>query len=115
MLLAPLRRRPTTFYDCAQVQNKWIPLGLGLLFGIFVVLALVATALLLARRVRTGSFFLTLLWFWTALYFFAGTGGLVNRFSAYSPALQRFFPEQLWFWAALLILVRWHRRQTTAA
>lgn len=57
-----------------QVQNKWVPLALGLLFGIMALLALLATALLLARHVRSGSFFLALLWLWTALYFFAGTG-----------------------------------------
>ena len=57
-----------------QVQNKWVPLFLGLMFGVLALLAILATVLLVLHRVRAGSTFLFLLWLWTALWFFTGPG-----------------------------------------
>lgn len=69
--IANIQAKESTF---DAVQNKWVPLGLGLLFAILAVLAIIAVVLLLIRRVRCGAFFLTLLWIWTALWFFVGPG-----------------------------------------
>lgn len=57
-----------------QIQNIYVPIVLSVLFGILVILALAATALLLVRRVRAGGTFLALLWFWTIIYMIVGPG-----------------------------------------
>lgn len=56
------------------VQDKWVPLVMGLMFGILALLAIPSVILLLCRKVRCGPFFLVLLWIWTALWFFVGPG-----------------------------------------
>lgn len=74
-VLAASRQLTASAAVMEQVQNIWVPLFLGIMFGVLALVAMVTTVLLILRHVRSGSAFLFLLWIWTALWFFTGPGG----------------------------------------
>ena len=57
-----------------QVQNTYLPVVLGVEYGLLVVLAILATFLLVLERPRTGGFFLLLYWIWLVPVMFTGPG-----------------------------------------
>ena len=58
----------------SQVQNTYLPVVLGVEYALLVVLAIVATVLLVLERPRTGGFFLLLFWICLIPVMFTGPG-----------------------------------------
>ena len=56
------------------MQNRYIPLVLGLEYGLLVFLAIVATVLLVLEYPRSGGFCLLLYWIWLVPVMFTGPG-----------------------------------------
>lgn len=51
-----------------------MPAILGVMFSILVLLAFLATALVVSSHIRIGGFFLLLFWIWVGVIIFIGPG-----------------------------------------
>ena len=57
-----------------QVQNVIIPAILGVMFGMLILLAILATSLVVFQHIRSGGFFLLLYFIWVGVILFLGPG-----------------------------------------
>jgi len=86
-----------------QVQNTYLPVVLGVEYALLVVLAILASVLLVLERPRSGGFFLLLFWIWLVPVMFTGPGArLMHSFVGRCRRFQRHMTWPVYILSALL-------------